>query len=223
MLGWLRENLFSSPGNIALTLICILFIAWAVPPLLRFFLLDAVWSGSDREACLASPANPDPGACWAFVRVWFSYFVYGFYPIVRTLARRCVLRGAGIRHRLARLAVGAAPRPWRRLFLRRAAGFVLCPFERRAAPWTCRRSDRAVGRHPGHHRRRDGRHRRLPAARHFAGARPPLRYSGRQTFRGDLYRIRPRRAADHRPVHGERHAAAVRSRNGCRRTSSFAR
>ena len=25
---------------------------------------------------------PDPGACWAFVRVWFSYFVYGFYPIV---------------------------------------------------------------------------------------------------------------------------------------------
>ncbi len=80
MLGWLRENLFSSPGNIALTLLCILFIAWAAPPLLRFFLFVAVWSGSDREACLASPANPEPGACWAFVRVWFSYFVYGFYP-----------------------------------------------------------------------------------------------------------------------------------------------
>ncbi len=58
MLGWLRENLFSSPGNIALTLLCILFIAWAAPPLLRFFLFDAVWSGSDREACLASPAEP---------------------------------------------------------------------------------------------------------------------------------------------------------------------
>ncbi len=81
MIGWLRDNLFSSPGNSALTLICIVFIAWAVPPLLRFFIFDAVWSGSDREACLASPANPDPGACWAFVRVWFSYFVYGFYPI----------------------------------------------------------------------------------------------------------------------------------------------
>ncbi len=82
MLGWARENLFSSPGNIVLTLICILFICWAAPPLVRFFLLDAVWSGNDREACLASPTNPDPGACWAFVRVWFSYFVYGFYPIV---------------------------------------------------------------------------------------------------------------------------------------------
>ena len=32
-----------------------------------------------------------------------------------------------------------------------------------------------------------------------------------QDFRGDLHRIRPRRAADHRAVHGERHAAAVRA------------
>jgi general L-amino acid transport system permease protein len=81
MLGWLRANMFSGPANVALTLICIVFIVWAVPPLVRFFLIDAVWSGADREACLASPALPNPGACWAFVRVWFSYFVYGFYPI----------------------------------------------------------------------------------------------------------------------------------------------
>ena len=80
-LGWLRTNLFSSPANIALTLVCVLFIVWAVPPLLRFFLIDAVWLGTDPDACLASPAQPQPGACWAFVRVWFSYFVYGFYPI----------------------------------------------------------------------------------------------------------------------------------------------
>jgi len=79
--GWLRKNLFSSPGNIALTLICILFIAWIVPPLIRFLVLDAVWSGNDRQACLASPALLEPGACWAFIRVWWSYFVYGFYPI----------------------------------------------------------------------------------------------------------------------------------------------
>jgi general L-amino acid transport system permease protein len=51
-----------------------------VPPLLRFLLVDAVWSGNDREACLATPGNPHPGACWAFVRVWMSYFIYGFYP-----------------------------------------------------------------------------------------------------------------------------------------------
>jgi general L-amino acid transport system permease protein len=81
MLGWLRTNLFSSPFNIALTLLAILFIAWMVPPLLRFLLIDATWSGADREACIPSPARPNPGACWAFVRVWSSYFVYGFYPI----------------------------------------------------------------------------------------------------------------------------------------------
>ena len=78
--GWMRANLLSSPTNIALTLICVVFIVWALPPLVRFFLIDAVWSGTDREACLAPSAETQPGACWAFVRVWFSYFVYGFYP-----------------------------------------------------------------------------------------------------------------------------------------------
>jgi general L-amino acid transport system permease protein len=64
-----------------LTLVCVLVIAWVVPPLLRFLLINATWSGSDRDACLPSPDNLHPGACWAFVRVWLSYFVYGFYPI----------------------------------------------------------------------------------------------------------------------------------------------
>ncbi len=81
VLGWLRTHLFSSPANIALTLVCVLLIVWAVTPVLRFVLIDAVWSGTNRDACLASPAQPHPGACWAFVRVWYSYFVYGFYPI----------------------------------------------------------------------------------------------------------------------------------------------
>jgi general L-amino acid transport system permease protein len=81
--GWLRANLLSSPANVALTLACVLLIAWVLPPLLRFLLIDAVWSGADREACLASSAHPDPGACWAFVRVWVSYFIYGFYPIAQ--------------------------------------------------------------------------------------------------------------------------------------------
>ncbi len=79
--GWVRSNLLSSPANIALTLLCLLFIVWAVPSLLRFFVIDAVWTGTDPDACLASPAQPQPGACWVFVRVWSSYFVYGFYPI----------------------------------------------------------------------------------------------------------------------------------------------
>ncbi len=79
--NWMRANLFSSPGYIVLTILCVALIAWAVPPLIRFFLIDAVWSGADGSVCLASPGRPNPGACWAFIRVWFSYFVYGFYPL----------------------------------------------------------------------------------------------------------------------------------------------
>jgi len=75
--AWLRQNLFSSPLNAALTLGSIVLVIWAVPPLIRFFILDAVWSGTDRDACVKPVAS---GACWAFVRTWFSYFIYGFYP-----------------------------------------------------------------------------------------------------------------------------------------------
>jgi general L-amino acid transport system permease protein len=80
-IGWLRANLFSSVGNTILTLAFAALIFWVVPPLVRFLFIDAVWSGSNREVCLASPAHPEPGACWAFIRVWLSYFIYGFYPI----------------------------------------------------------------------------------------------------------------------------------------------
>ena len=80
-LGWLRANLFSTPANAVATIACVALIVWVVPPVVRFFLTDAVWSGSDRTACLAVPAQPAPGACWPFVRTWLSYFVYGFYPV----------------------------------------------------------------------------------------------------------------------------------------------
>lgn len=79
--GWLRENLVSGWTNIILTILSIGLIAWVVPPLLNFLVLDAVWSGSDREACIATPERPHVGACWAFVRERFSYFIYGSYPI----------------------------------------------------------------------------------------------------------------------------------------------
>jgi general L-amino acid transport system permease protein len=81
VIGWLRANLFSSPLNIALTVVCVALIVEVVPPLVNFLLVNAIWNGVDREACLPSPVQPEPGACWAFVRVWSSYFVYGFYPV----------------------------------------------------------------------------------------------------------------------------------------------
>jgi general L-amino acid transport system permease protein len=79
--GWLRANLLSTPLNIALTLLSALLVAWLLPPVVKFFIIDAVWTGMDREACLATPERPHVGACWPFIRDRLAYFVYGSYPI----------------------------------------------------------------------------------------------------------------------------------------------
>lgn len=79
-LRWIKDHLLSSVFNSALTVLIIALLVWIVPPLVKFLVIDAVWSGADREACLATPARPEVGACWAFVREWFSFFIYGPYP-----------------------------------------------------------------------------------------------------------------------------------------------
>ena len=79
--GWLRENLLSSPFNVALTLAIVLLAAWAIPEILKFLFIDAVWTGSDRDACLVSVQHREIGACWPFVWERLPYFIYGSYPI----------------------------------------------------------------------------------------------------------------------------------------------
>ncbi len=69
----LRTGLFGTPLNAAVTLACLVLLAWAVPPLLRWTLLDAVWVGpADRCADAA-------GACWAFIGEKLRYILFGFY------------------------------------------------------------------------------------------------------------------------------------------------
>jgi general L-amino acid transport system permease protein len=80
-IGWVRENLLSSPTNIALTIISTLLVLWIVPPFFEFMITHAVWTGVDREACLPTAAQPEVGACWPFIKDRFFYFIYGSYPI----------------------------------------------------------------------------------------------------------------------------------------------
>ena len=75
--AWLRNNLFSSPFNTVLTLICAWLLWQILPPMLQWFFLDAAYTGADRTECLEKA--PD-GACWAFVGERFNLFFYGFYP-----------------------------------------------------------------------------------------------------------------------------------------------
>ncbi|MBN9580304.1 MAG: amino acid ABC transporter permease, partial [Afipia sp.] len=80
LVGFARERLFNSPLNIMLTLTSAALLWLLIAPLVKFMLLDAVWTGSDRNACLESEVGRTVGACWPFVQAKFDQFIYGFYP-----------------------------------------------------------------------------------------------------------------------------------------------
>jgi general L-amino acid transport system permease protein len=78
--GFLRTRLFNSPTNIVLTILGALLIWFTVIPSAKFLLVDAVWTGSDRNACLDVNAGHPVGACWPYIQAKFTQFIYGFYP-----------------------------------------------------------------------------------------------------------------------------------------------
>jgi general L-amino acid transport system permease protein len=79
--AWVRSNLFSGPVNSILTLLCVYIVVTTVPEMIRFYFIDAVWSGTNRDACLADKIGRPVGACWAYIADRFQYFIYGSYPV----------------------------------------------------------------------------------------------------------------------------------------------
>jgi general L-amino acid transport system permease protein len=76
----IRERLFNGFGNSALTVLCLVLLAALVWPTFRFLLVDAVWEGADRSACLPETVGREVGACWPFIAAKFDQLMYGFYP-----------------------------------------------------------------------------------------------------------------------------------------------
>ena len=74
VLAWLRNNLFSNWFNTLLTLTTAYLVWLIIPPVLNWAFIQADWSGSSRADCTGE------GACWVFIQVRFSQFMYGFYP-----------------------------------------------------------------------------------------------------------------------------------------------
>ena len=73
--GWVRQNLLSSPLNIGLTLAALYLLYAAVPPLLDWAVFSANWHvGTSREDCV------NEGACWTMIRARFGQLIYGLYP-----------------------------------------------------------------------------------------------------------------------------------------------
>jgi general L-amino acid transport system permease protein len=76
-LQWARANLFSSWFNTLLTLLCIGFLVWALPPAVNWLFINAVWGNQPVEACDAVRGK---GACWAVVSEKFRFMMFGTYP-----------------------------------------------------------------------------------------------------------------------------------------------
>jgi general L-amino acid transport system permease protein len=73
-LAWVRANLFGGVFNTILTLIALYFLAIAMPPLVRWAFVDAVWSAPNGQACRGA------GACWAFIGEKLRFILFGTFP-----------------------------------------------------------------------------------------------------------------------------------------------
>jgi general L-amino acid transport system permease protein len=89
--GWLLKNLFSSVWHGIATILVGAFLAWMISDILIWGIVNASWTGDNREAC----AREDAGACWPLVVAKMPQWIYGFYPIdQRWRVNICFLVGA---------------------------------------------------------------------------------------------------------------------------------
>ncbi|MBB6487555.1 amino acid ABC transporter permease [Rhizobium lusitanum] len=82
---WAKKNLFATPKDVVLTVLAVALLAWAIPHLVDWLFVHAVWNGTDRTFCATTVqggTQPDGwnAACWAFVRAKFLVFMFGLYP-----------------------------------------------------------------------------------------------------------------------------------------------
>ena len=74
LIGWLRQNLFSSFSNTILTLVSIYLLLLTIPAVLDWAFWSSQLSGDNRFDCKVE------GACWAWLDQRLGQFLFGFYP-----------------------------------------------------------------------------------------------------------------------------------------------
>ncbi len=73
VLGWMKENLFSSPFNTILTLIIISILWFSIIPFLKWALIDSCWLPD-------ADCRGTGGACWSIISSNYKIILFGFYP-----------------------------------------------------------------------------------------------------------------------------------------------
>ena len=74
IIGWMKENLFNSYLNSALTIAVLYGLYRFLPPFFSWAISGAVWEGS---GAVCKQAN---GACWPVVTNNLRFILFGFYP-----------------------------------------------------------------------------------------------------------------------------------------------
>lgn len=75
VMAFLYRRLFNNVWNSLLTLLILAAIAWALPPVIRWAFMDAVWFTPDPEVCKAAT-----GACWAIIAEKYRVILFGTFP-----------------------------------------------------------------------------------------------------------------------------------------------
>ena len=65
---------FGTPFNSAITIACILLIAWALKHIADWLFIDAVYGGTPAVC------QQQGGACWPFLGAKLRFMLFGFYP-----------------------------------------------------------------------------------------------------------------------------------------------
>jgi general L-amino acid transport system permease protein len=78
--GLVRTRLLNSPTNILITIVSALLLWFTIVPAVKFLFVDAVWTGTDRAACLTENTGFVVGACWPYIQAKLPQLIYGFYP-----------------------------------------------------------------------------------------------------------------------------------------------
>jgi general L-amino acid transport system permease protein len=76
ILAWLRRNLFDGVGNSIATVVTLLVLAWLLPPLINWGVVNAVFA-PDNAACRAAH---ETGACWGVIAEKGRLILFGRYP-----------------------------------------------------------------------------------------------------------------------------------------------
>ena len=76
VLPWLKRNLFDGGANTLATLLVLGVLAWALPPMIQWGVVNAVF-GADNAACRAVA---EIGACWGVVAEKHRLILFGRYP-----------------------------------------------------------------------------------------------------------------------------------------------